>query len=241
MPEGPPVISDASPNPSTRPSLGARIDAAMTVVGHTGRRARALGGALTFVRGNQQPTSGKVEGDGAAPGMFATVKQGLQARLVAPGGGGFKLGAVEDIKRVAWGLLTGHPVAASGDAGAAEAGLSEGAGSSTTTAAGAEGSAADAAQTPEAPLVGKRGLVLRWVLALPVALVASLLVMGALPHVMPEGSAGVDHLVIPVMLFPGIWGGLVFYVVWTERLGRASMVMASVMVLSLAAIGTGFL
>lgn len=73
----------------------------------------------------------------------------------------------------------------------------------------------------------------RFILAGPLVLLATLLVMAGSSLWLPEGEAGVDHFVLPVVLLPALWAVLFFYSV-LDRLGRASAV---VLVLSLSHAG----
>ena len=80
-----------------------------------------------------------------------------------------------------------------------------------------------------------RTLVLRWVLAGPVALALAYLVMAAMPLWFPEGAAGIDHLVLPLILFPAIWAAAFFYACLTENPGRAGVVLMGLLLVNGAA------
>ncbi|MEM0955964.1 MAG: hypothetical protein AAGI24_17620 [Pseudomonadota bacterium] len=71
----------------------------------------------------------------------------------------------------------------------------------------------------------RRRLIARWVLAGPVALLLAILTMAAMPMWLPPGSAGVNHLAISVVVFPGLWALYVMYVLLEENLQRAAVVM----------------
>jgi hypothetical protein len=43
---------------------------------------------------------------------------------------------------------------------------------------------------------------------------------------LPEGAAGIDHLALPLVLFPAIWAGLFFHACLDRRLMRAFAVHA---------------
>ena len=49
-----------------------------------------------------------------------------------------------------------------------------------------------------------RPTVVRWVLAGPVALAVAYVVMAAMPLWFLQGRAGIDHLILPLTLFPAI-------------------------------------
>jgi len=65
----------------------------------------------------------------------------------------------------------------------------------------------------------------RWILAGPVALILSILFMASMPLLLPHGAGGVDHLVMPVVLFPVIWCAALLYPVMADNLGRSAAVM----------------
>jgi hypothetical protein len=56
-----------------------------------------------------------------------------------------------------------------------------------------------------------RDLVLRWVTAGPLTLIAAVVTMAAAPLWFPKGAAGIDNLVFPLLLFPLFWAVYVFY------------------------------
>lgn len=65
----------------------------------------------------------------------------------------------------------------------------------------------------------------RFWLAGPVTLIVSVLIMAAMSLWYPPGSANINHLVIPVILFPFIWGGVFFYVVLEANKKRLYWIM----------------
>ena len=83
----------------------------------------------------------------------------------------------------------------------------------------------------------RRAAALRWILAGPVALAVAFVVMAAMPLWFPEGTAGVDHLILPLILFPAIWAAAFFYACLAENLGRASVVLAGLLLVNGAAAG----
>lgn len=72
-----------------------------------------------------------------------------------------------------------------------------------------------------------RGLrvVLRVLLAGPIALVVAFLVMLAMPVWYPPGNADIDHLVMPMVVFPLIWAGLFFHACLDRRLVRVCAIL----------------
>lgn len=79
--------------------------------------------------------------------------------------------------------------------------------------------------------------VVRWILAGPLALAVAVAVMAAMPLWFPEGAAGIDHLILPLILFPAIWAVAFFYACMTEKLGLASVVLVGLLLINAAAAG----
>ena len=69
---------------------------------------------------------------------------------------------------------------------------------------------------------------MRWLLCGPVSFVAATALMAALPVILPPGPAGIDNLVFPIVLFPGLWAAVFFYTCLECNLLRASAVVAFV-------------
>lgn len=65
----------------------------------------------------------------------------------------------------------------------------------------------------------------RFWLAAPVTLIVSVLMMAAMSLWLPQGHAEVNHLVIPLVLFPFIWAAVFFYVVLEVKKVRLYWVM----------------
>ncbi len=65
----------------------------------------------------------------------------------------------------------------------------------------------------------------RFWLAGPVTLIVSVVIMAAMSLWLPEGNAQIDHLVVPLILFPLIWSCVFFYVVLENNLKKSSIVM----------------
>ncbi|ARU59487.1 hypothetical protein OLMES_5507 [Oleiphilus messinensis] len=72
----------------------------------------------------------------------------------------------------------------------------------------------------------------RFWLAGPLALFVSIAVMAAMPHVLPAGTAGIDHLVFPLLLFPLVWTGAFMYAILETRLGRCAGVLGGFLLLN---------
>jgi len=84
--------------------------------------------------------------------------------------------------------------------------------------------------------IAPRAVFWRWILAGPVAFVLSVLMMAMLPLVLPPGSGGINHLVLPVLFFPLLWSLCCIWPVATETLGRCLVTYAGLSVLCLTAI-----
>lgn len=67
---------------------------------------------------------------------------------------------------------------------------------------------------------------LRFWLAGPVTVVVSVLIMAAMSLWLPEGNANIDHLIVPVILFPLIWSAVFFYVILENNMKKVSLIMA---------------
>jgi len=74
----------------------------------------------------------------------------------------------------------------------------------------------------------------RVVLAGPVVVGVSLLVVGCMPVWFPKGAAGIDHIALPIIMLPGIWAVLFFHAVLDRSLLRVVVVEAGLASLSVA-------
>lgn len=82
----------------------------------------------------------------------------------------------------------------------------------------------------------RRRAWLRGLLAGPLALLAALLTMMCGALWLPEGTAGLDHLVLPVVFFPVLWAGWFLYACLDPRLLRLSAVVIGATLLQLGLI-----
>lgn len=90
-----------------------------------------------------------------------------------------------------------------------------------------------------APSTGRRWS--RVLLCGPIAFVLSVALMAASSVWLPKGAAGIDNLVVPVVLFPAIWATLFFYTLLDRRLARAWLVALLLSVVSAMSIAPQFL
>lgn len=65
----------------------------------------------------------------------------------------------------------------------------------------------------------------RFWLAGPATLIIAVLIMAAMSLWLPEGNASIDHLVVPLILFPFIWAAVFFYVILEINPKRMYLVM----------------
>lgn len=77
----------------------------------------------------------------------------------------------------------------------------------------------------------------RFWLAGPLVFLTAVIVMAGGAVWMPKGAAGVDNIVMPLVLFPAIWAVLFFYGCLTTRIKRAAIVMGVLIATQVAAIG----
>jgi hypothetical protein len=67
-------------------------------------------------------------------------------------------------------------------------------------------------------------LAARVALAGPIALLLSAMILAGMPLWLPRGAAGVDHIVLPLILLPAVWAALFFYAVLDRSLLRVALV-----------------
>ncbi len=58
----------------------------------------------------------------------------------------------------------------------------------------------------------------------PGAVIVALVVMAGMALWLPGGAAGIDNLVLPLVLIPLIWAALFFHACLDPRLGRVALV-----------------
>jgi hypothetical protein len=66
----------------------------------------------------------------------------------------------------------------------------------------------------------------RWILAGPVALLAALATMAAMPLWLPAGAAGVNAIVLPIVLTPLLWAVPFFYACLEPNLARCAVALS---------------
>lgn len=65
----------------------------------------------------------------------------------------------------------------------------------------------------------------------PGAVITALVVMAGMALWLPGGAAGIDNLVLPLVLVPLIWALLFFHACLDRRLGRVALVAAVLLAL----------
>lgn len=84
----------------------------------------------------------------------------------------------------------------------------------------------------------------RWIriaLAGPGAVVVALVVMAGMALWLPGGAAGIDNLVLPLILAPLIWAGLFFHACLDRRIGRVALIAVGLFVVHAGLITHKFL
>lgn len=81
------------------------------------------------------------------------------------------------------------------------------------------------------PIADPRARWARIVLAGPLALICSIVIMGGSLVWLPPGAGGVNHIVLPILLYPAVWTVLFFYACFERRLGRGYLVMSGLLAL----------
>lgn len=73
----------------------------------------------------------------------------------------------------------------------------------------------------------QRGLsvAIRGLIAGPLVLACSVLVMAGMPIYLPAGAGGADHIAFSVLLFPLIWAALFFYAIMEKRQWRSAVIL----------------
>ena len=71
----------------------------------------------------------------------------------------------------------------------------------------------------------------RFILAGPLAIIVAIVVMAGMPLWLPGGAAGIDNLVVPLVLAPLIWAALFFHACLDRSLTRVALVTAALFLL----------
>lgn len=88
------------------------------------------------------------------------------------------------------------------------------------------------------------GNAIKWAriaLAGPGAVIIALVVMAGMSLWLPGGAAGIDNLVLPLILVPLIWAALFFHACLDQNLRRVALIAGALFVLHAALITARFL
>ena len=81
------------------------------------------------------------------------------------------------------------------------------------------------------PTASPRARWARIALAGPLALVCSIAILGGSLVWLPPGGGGVNHIVLPIVLYPAVWTSLFFHACFERRLGRGYAVVGGLLAL----------
>lgn len=88
------------------------------------------------------------------------------------------------------------------------------------------------------------GLTRKWIrigFAGPGAVIVAIVVMAGMTVWLPAGAAGIDNLVLPLVLVPLIWALLFFHACLDSRLSRIALVAIGLLVLHAGLIGNNII
>lgn len=98
------------------------------------------------------------------------------------------------------------------------------------------------ATAPEKVQMSRRAR--KWIrigIAGPGAIVIALVMMAGMTLWLPPGTAGIDNLVLPLVLVPLIWAALFFHACLDAKLGRVAMVALGLLTFHAALLVHNFL
>lgn len=75
----------------------------------------------------------------------------------------------------------------------------------------------------------------------PGAIVVALVVMAGMALWLPRGAAGIDNLVLPLILVPLIWAALFFHACLDSRLARVALVAGALLLVHAGLVADKFL
>jgi hypothetical protein len=80
----------------------------------------------------------------------------------------------------------------------------------------------------------------RTMLAGPGAIVVALVTMAGMTRWLPGGAAGIDNVVLPLVLAPLIWAALFFYACLDPKLSRVAIVSGVLLIVHGALVASAF-
>ncbi len=78
-------------------------------------------------------------------------------------------------------------------------------------------------------------------LAGPVAIIVALTLLAGMPLWLPGGAAGIDNLVVPLVLAPLIWAALFFHACLDRSLTRVALIAGALFLLHGALVASKFI
>ncbi len=73
------------------------------------------------------------------------------------------------------------------------------------------------------------------------AVISSLVMMAGMTQWLPGGAAGIDNLVLPLLLVPLLWAGFFFHACLDSKLGRVAILSLGLAMLHAALVADRFL
>jgi hypothetical protein len=80
----------------------------------------------------------------------------------------------------------------------------------------------------------------RVMLAGPGAIIVAVVTMAGMTRWIPGGTAGIDNVVLPLVLAPLIWAALFFYACLDPKLSRVAIVTGALLLVHGALVAVGF-
>ncbi|NJS13308.1 MAG: hypothetical protein HC788_00410 [Sphingopyxis sp.] len=68
----------------------------------------------------------------------------------------------------------------------------------------------------------------------PLTIVAAIITMACAPLLLPKGAAGVDHLILPILLLPAFWAAFFLYALLERNPVRGVIVMIAIILAAAA-------
>lgn len=92
--------------------------------------------------------------------------------------------------------------------------------------------------------IDMRASARKWIrvgLAGPMAVISALVMMAGMTQWLPGGAAGIDNLVLPLLLVPLLWAGFFFHACLDSRLSRVVILSVGLMILHAGLVADRFL
>ncbi|MEM9329923.1 MAG: hypothetical protein AAGA53_01280 [Pseudomonadota bacterium] len=89
--------------------------------------------------------------------------------------------------------------------------------------------------------IKSRPKLTRWILAGPITIIASIVIMAGMAFWIPAGEAKLNNIAIPIIVLPIIWAFCFFYVCIEENLPRAVLIMTAIIVSHIMLVTSAFM